>query len=110
MSFGRRLIAAAAAFVLALVAAMPVLVEVRHAASVALLAQDIGSDATHDHAADERGPGDLVHHAQAHAQGVMPTTEGAPTVQMDAAMAFSVANERERAAGRPPGLFKPPRA
>ncbi|TXN41159.1 MULTISPECIES: hypothetical protein [unclassified Methylobacterium] len=95
---------------LALVAVMPVFVEARHAASVTLQAQDIGSGATHDHGSDEGAPGDLAYHAQAHAQGVMPTTEGASTVRANAAMAFSVSDERERSPGRPPGLFKPPRA
>jgi hypothetical protein len=110
VSFGRRLIAAAAAFVLAIVAVMPVLVEAQHAASATFLAHEIGSDATHDHASDEGNAGDLIHHAQAHAQGVMLSAIGASTVRTDAAMAFAVAHERKRLAGRPLGLFKPPRA
>jgi hypothetical protein len=46
VSFGRRLIAAAAAFVLALVAVTSVLVKARHTASATFLAHEIGSDAT----------------------------------------------------------------
>jgi hypothetical protein len=110
VSFGRRLIAAAAAFVLAIVAVMPVLVEARHAPSATFLAHEIGSDATHDPASDEENAGDLIHHAQAHAQGVMPSSAGASTVRTDATMAFVVAHEGKLLAGRPVGLFKPPRA
>jgi hypothetical protein len=58
VSFGRRLIAAAAAFVLAIVTVMAVRTEARHAASATFLAHEIGHDATHDLASDEGNAGD----------------------------------------------------
>jgi hypothetical protein len=108
VSFGRRLIAAAVAFVLAAVMVVPLLAEARHEAA-APVAHVVLSSADDGHAADPQDADDLVHHAQSHAQGVVPAYAQAPATIAWKAMTFSAVEEPARADGAVRGPFEPPR-
>ena len=108
MSFGRRLIAAAVAFVLAAVMLVPLLAEARHEASVPV-AHVVLSSTDHGHAADPQDVDDLVHHSQSHAQGVMPAYAKAPATAVWKAMTFPTVDEPGRADGGVRSPFEPPR-
>ena len=110
LSFGRRLIAAAVAFLLGATMAVPLLAEARHEASAAHVAHAVVSVVEHDHGAGQQGSDDLVHHAQAHAQAVMPTLTKTPAGAVSVTMAFGALDELGRAGARDPGPFEPPRA
>ncbi|KOX59675.1 hypothetical protein ADL19_04340 [Streptomyces purpurogeneiscleroticus] len=110
VSFGRRLMTVTIALLLAAVTVLPLLAEVRHEASgpvanAALSVAEPGQGATHQDADD------LIHHAQSHAQGVMPVAAKAPaTVAPSAGRSFARADEAFQAGGGLQGPFEPPRA
>ncbi|HEV2542240.1 hypothetical protein PUR29_35485 [Methylobacterium ajmalii] len=110
MSFGRRLIAAAVAFVLAAVMVVPLLADARHEA-VAPVAHAVLSFANHNHnhAADQQDADELIHHAQSHAQGVMPAETTTPVAVDSTAVAFLTHDEPGPAGDRALGPFEPPR-
>lgn len=104
MSIGRRLKAAAAAFLLTAVAAAPSLVEPRHDALAAPVAHLLGPDAGHDDGSGDRDPDDLPHHAR----GL--TSVGARVADAVAVtVAFEAVDDRSGADGWLPGPFEPPR-
>lgn len=109
MSLGRRLIAAAVAFVLMAVMVMPTMADACQAAAPAV-AHAVPSFADHDHAADRHAEDDLAHHAQSHAQGVMPAFATATMAAVWIAMAFAAVDEPVTADGGDGELFEPPRA
>lgn len=110
MSFGRRLMTMAAALLLVAVAALPLLAQARHEAP-GPAAQAVLSMAGQDHPAGHRDADDLVHHAQSHAQGVMPAAAGSPGAGvLSVAQSFTRADEAFRAGGDGQGPFEPPRA
>lgn len=99
----------AIALLLAAVTVLPLLAEVRHEASgpvanAVLSVAEPGQGATHQDADD------LIHHAQSHAQGVMPVAKAPATVAPSAGQSFARADEAFRAGGGLQGPFEPPRA
>lgn len=109
MSLGRRLIAAAVAIVLMAVLVVPIMAETRHEAALPV-AHAVLSFADHDHAADRHADDDLAHHAQSHAQGVMPAFAMITMAATWMAMTFAAVDETVRADGGIRGPFEPPRA
>ncbi|GJE47014.1 hypothetical protein GOFOIKOB_0033 [Methylobacterium tardum] len=99
----------AIAFVMAAVTLLPLMAEARHDASAASVHADLRLSG-HDHVAGHQEADELVHHAQSHAQCVMPADARAPadapscTVQ-----SFAVAHEADRAGGDAKGPYEPPR-
>lgn len=100
----------AVALLLAAVTVMPLLAEARHAAS-GPVALAMPSVAGQDHADAHQDADDLVHHAQSHAQGVMPVAAKAPaSVATSAARSFARLDDVFRVGGGAQGPFEPPRA
>lgn len=108
MSLGRRLIAAAVAFVLMAVMAVPTMAEARHEATAPVV-HAVQAFADHDHGADRHAEDDLVHHTQSHAQRVMPAFATAAKAAAWMAMMFRAVGEPVRADGRVREPFEPPR-
>lgn len=90
------------------VMAMPTMAGAYHEAT-SPVAHAVLSFADHDHAADRHAEDDLVHHAQSHAQGVMPAFETVGMAATWMAMAFPVVDEPVCADGGLREPFEPPR-
>ena len=108
----RKAVAVVVACVLALVSVMPLLLEARHEAHDAAEthAAVVGSHVGHEHAADHQEAGDLIHHAQSHAQGVMPAAAEAPASADGASGVFADVDHPDRGNGMAQGPFEPPKA
>ncbi len=108
MSFGRRLIAAAVALVLTAVMVAPLLAEARHEAAPPVTHAML-SFADHGHAADRQDADELIHHAQSHAEGVMPADVNAPVGAASTTVLFFTLDEPGPAGDGVRGPFEPPR-
>lgn len=99
----------AIAFLLAAVTVLPLMAGARHDGSGAT-AHAVLTLADHDHAEDHQDADELVHHAQSHAQCVMPADARSPvSAPSCTTQSFVVAHEAARAGGDAQGPYEPPR-
>lgn len=106
----RKIVSVVVAFVLALVSVMPLVFEAGHEAHDGGLTH-VAVVVEHIHAADHRDADELIHHAQSHAQGVMPAVAKASAAEApSAAQSFARADDAYLAGEEVRGPFEPPRA